>query len=371
MNRIIRMATDVARQGNMISDITLEELQSATRNHGMPLEGLRYDVTPIGMHYVLIHFDVPYVEEQAWCLTVDGRVSQTLSLSLDDIRARQRVSVPVTIECAGNGRARMTPRPRSQPWLDEAVGTGEWTGTPLALILREAGLTSDAVEVLFVGLDRGEQGEVDQLYERALPVPEALRDEVLLVYALNGVPLPPQHGFPLRLIVPGWYGMTQVKWLQRITVLNEPFRGYQQNVFYRIAQHDDDPGVQLTRMFPRSLMVPPGIPVFETRERLVSPGRHILRGRAWSGWGPITRVEVSVDSGATWHEADLESPSGPHAWFAWSFRWDAAEGRHELLSRATDAAGNVQPLQPVWNVKGVANNAVQRVIAHVRPDVEG
>lgn len=165
----------------MISDITLEELQSATRNHGMPLEGLRYDVTPIGMHYVLVHYDVPYVEQEAWRLTINGRVSQELSLSLDEIKSRSQVSLPVTLECAGNGRARMTPRPRSQPWLDEAVGTGEWTGTPLAPILQEAGMSQDAVDVLFVGLDRGEQGEIEQWYERALPVSEALREEVLLV----------------------------------------------------------------------------------------------------------------------------------------------------------------------------------------------
>jgi len=355
----------------MISDITLEELQSATRNHGMPLEGLRYNITPIGMHYLLIHFDVPCVEEKAWRLTVDGRVSQPLSISLDDIRSRPQVTAPVTIECAGNGRARMTPRPRSQPWLDEAVGTGNWTGTPLAPILQEARMSDDAVDVLFVGLDRGEQGGIEQYYERALPVPEALREEVLLVYALNGVPLPPQHGFPVRLIVPGWYGMTQVKWLQRITVLDKPFWGYQQNVFYRIAENDDDPGVQLTRMYPRSLMIPPGIPVFETRERLAPPGRHILSGRAWSGWGPIVRVEVSVNSGANWREAELGPPTGTHAWLAWSFPWDAPEGRHELLSRATDAAGNVQPLEPRWNVMGVANNAVQRVVVDVRPDVAG
>jgi sulfane dehydrogenase subunit SoxC len=348
----------------MISDITLAELQSATRNHGMPLEGLRYDITPIGMHYLLIHFDIPHVDQTAWRLRIDGRVSRNLSLPLDDLRSRPRVTVPVTIECAGNGRARMTPRPRSQPWLEEAVSTGEWTGTPLGPVLQEAGIEG-AVEVLFVGLDQGEQGRIEQWYERALPVQEALRPEVLLAYELNGIPLPPQHGFPLRLIVPGWYGMTQVKWLQRITVLDKPFWGYQQNVFYRIARQDDDPGVQLTRIFPRSLMIPPGIPVFETRERLVPPGRLILRGRAWSGWGSIVRVEVSVDGGTGWGDAELESPVGTHAWMGWSFSWDSKEGRHELLSRATDEAGNVQPLEPGWNIKGVANNAVQRIVVHV------
>jgi sulfane dehydrogenase subunit SoxC len=249
------------------------------------------------------------------------------------------------------------------------VGTGEWTGTPLGPLLREAGVLEDAVDVLFTGLDRGEQGQIAQWYERALPVQETLRPDVLLAYEMNGIPLPPQHGFPVRLIVPGWYGMTHVKWLHRITVLDKPFWGYQQNVFYRVAQSDDDPGTQLTRMYPRSLMVPPGIPVFETRERLTPPGPLTLRGRAWSGWGSIVRVEVSVDGGASWGEAKLETPVGTHAWRGWSFPWDATEGRHELLSRATDDSGHVQPLEPRWNVKGVANNAVQRVAVHVRPDL--
>lgn len=353
----------------MISDFTLEELQSATRNHGMPLEALRYDVTPIGMHYVLTHFDVPYVDETRWRLQIDGRVRQTLALSLDEIKSRPRVSAPVTMECAGNGRARLEPRPKSQPWLDEAVGTGEWTGTPLAPLLREAGMLEDAIEILFTGLDRGEQGQVEQWYERALPIDEALRPEVLLAWELNGIPLPLQHGFPLRVIVPGWYGMTQVKWLQRITVLDKSFWGYQQNVFYRIAQDDNDPGVQLTRIYPRSLMVPPGIPIFETRERLLPPGSVLLRGRAWSGWRSVARVEVSVNGGASWVDATLGSSVGPHAWRSWSFPWEASEGRHELLSRATDGAGNVQPLEPTWNVKGVANNACHRIVVHVRPNV--
>ncbi|MDN3557763.1 sulfite oxidase [Halomonas maura] len=354
----------------MASDFTLEELQSATRNHGMPLEGLAYATTPPGMHYVLTHFDIPRVDPGTWRLEVDGRVARSLCLSLEDLRARPRVTQPVTLECAGNGRARLEPRPHSQPWLDEAVGTGEWTGTPLGPLLQQAGLLDDAKEVLFSGLDRGEQGEIVQWYQRALSAADSLRPEVLLADEMNGAPLPPQHGFPLRLIVPGWYGMAQVKWLHRITVLDEPFWGYQQNVFYRIAQDDDDPGVQLTRIYPRALMVPPGMPVFETRERLLSPGPLTLHGRAWSGWGAIARVDVSTDAGEHWHQSELEPPSAPHAWQAWSWTWEAEEGRHELLCRATDAAGNVQPLWPRWNLKGVANNAVQRLAVRVRHEPE-
>jgi DMSO/TMAO reductase YedYZ molybdopterin-dependent catalytic subunit len=350
----------------MISDLTLNELRLATRNHGMPLEGLAADITPIGMHYLLIHFDIPFVDAAGWRLEIGGRVARPLSLSLEDIQSRPRVTAPVTMECAGTGRAKMDPRPRSQPWLDEAVGTGEWTGTPFAPILQEAGLLDDAVDVMFRGLDRGVQGEIEQWYERALTVDEALRPDILLAYEINGIPLPPQHGYPVRLIVPGWYGMASVKWLQSITVLDEPFWGFQQNVFYRIAEKDEDPGVLLTRILPRALMIPPGIPVKENRDRILSPGRHLIQGRAWSGWGPIVRVEVSTDGGGSWVDAECGPQIGEYAWRRWSFTWDAVAGDHELLARATDAAGNTQPVEPVWNVKGVANNACQRVTVRVR-----
>ena len=204
--------------------ISLDELQLAARNHGMPLEALRYDVTPVGLHYLLIHFDVPEVPAD-WRLRIDGLVERELSLSLDDLRARPLVRRIVTMECAGNGRARLEPHVVSQPWLAEAVGTGEWGGVGLAPLLEEAGVADGAVEVLFGALDRGIDGGIEQSYERSLPLAEALAGEALLAYELNGAPLPPQHGFPLRLVVPGWYGMTSVKWLERITVLDAALRG--------------------------------------------------------------------------------------------------------------------------------------------------
>src|SRR3954471_19224259 len=222
--------------------ISPEELALAARNHGMPLEALTYDVTPVGMHYLLTHYDVPRVHAARWTLEVDGAVERPLSLTLDDLRGRPEVTADITFECAGNGRALLDPRPVSQPWLLEAVGTGSWTGTPLASLIAEGGVPEGAVEVLFTGLDRGVEGEVEQTFQRSLPLAEAFRDEVLLAWGLNGGPLPPQHGFPLRLVVPGWYGMTNVKWLARITVLDEPFTGYQNAKGYRVRQEPDEGG---------------------------------------------------------------------------------------------------------------------------------
>ena len=338
--------------------ISLEELQLAARNHGMPLEALRYPVTPVGLHYLLIHYDVPVVDPEAWRLTVRGE--RELVLSLEELRARPAVEAAVTMECAGNGRARLDPRPVSQPWLLEAVGTARWGGTPLRPLLEEAG-TGGGVEVLCIGLDRGVEGGEEQAFQRALPLEEALRDEVLLAYEMNGEPLPPQHGFPLRLVVPGWYGMTNVKWLERIELVDSPFVGYQNTTGYRLRQTEDEEGVPLDRMQPRSLLAPPGIPEFMTRDRLVAAGEVPLEGRAWSGLAPVEAVEVSTDGGETWSRAELEPEGEPWAWRGWSYRWRAEPGEHVLCCRARDAAGNEQPREPAWNLGGYANNAVQAV----------
>jgi DMSO/TMAO reductase YedYZ molybdopterin-dependent catalytic subunit len=351
---------DTAPAGPVADEgITALELRLAARNHALPLEALRDPITPAGLHYVLIHYDIPAVDPQSFRLELTGAVERPLGLSLDELRARERVALPITFECAGNGRALLSPRPISQPWLTEAVGTAEWAGTPLAPLLAEAGVRSDAVELLFTGLDRGVEGGVAQAYERALPLAEA--NDALLAYEMNGAALPPQHGFPLRLVAPGWYGMQNVKWLCRITALDEPFEGYQNSVAYRMYGPDGEPGEPVRRMLPRSLMVPPGVPDFLTRERHVDPGPVELRGRAWSGHGAIERVEVSTDGGASFADARLEAPLGKDAWRGWGFAWNAAPGEHVLCSRATDAEGNVQPLEPRWNLKGYANNAVERV----------
>lgn len=346
--------------------ITIEELQLAARNHAMPLEALRYPITPLGLHYLLIHFDIPYVDEREWRLAVGGRVARPLTLTLDDLKARPARTLAVTLECAGNGRALLQERSSSQPWLLEAVGTAEWTGTPLAPILEEAQPAAGSAEVVFTGLDRGIQGDVEHPYERSLALTEALREEVLLAYAINGQPLPPQHGFPLRLIVPGWYGMTHVKWLRSVTVVDEPFRGWQQAAAYHLRQGPDDDGTPVTRMLPRSLMVPPGVPDFLSRTRFVDAGACVVEGRAWSGYGPIERVEVSVDGGETWREAELGEPLSEFAWRGWTYEWDAEPGEHELCCRATDTAGNAQPLDSAWNWDGYCNNVVQRVRVAVK-----
>jgi DMSO/TMAO reductase YedYZ molybdopterin-dependent catalytic subunit len=344
--------------------LTVDELQLALRNRGVPLEALRWDLTPTGLHYLLVHFDIPALDPASWRLRVGGRVRHPLELSLAELRERPRTTIPVTLECAGNGRARLAPRPISQPWLSEAIGTAEWTGTPLAGILADAGVEPDAVELVFTGADHGVEKGHEHDYARSLSVAEVARPEVLLAYEMNGRPLEPQHGFPLRLLVPGWYGMTHVKWLVRIDAVAAPFDGYQQRVAYWYKRDAADPGKPVTRILPRAILVPPGFPDFLTRRRIVERGPVELIGRAWCGSAPIARVEVAVDG--AWRDAALDPPLGAWAWRRFSVMWDAAPGEHVLSCRATDENGATQPIDVPWNVQGMGNNAVQQVMAIVR-----
>lgn len=338
-----------------------EELQLALRNKGIPLEGLRYPITPTGMHYLLVHYDIPEVNANGWQLRIAGLVSKPINLTLEEIRKRPAQTIAVTMECAGNGRALFAPRRISQPWLLEAIGTAEWTGTPLRGLLEEAGLRHDAAEIVFTGLDRGVEGGELQYYQRSLSRSEATREEVLLAYEMNGEPLQPQHGYPLRLLVPGWYGMASVKWLDRIEAVPEPFHGYQMVQAYRYARAADDLGEPVSLVRVRALMIPPGIPDFMSRTRLLQAGPVTLTGKAWAGRASVAKVEVSVDGGSIWSEARLGEAISPYAWSPWTFLWNATPGVYTLCVRATDANQNVQPLDQQWNFGGYGNNGVQRI----------
>ncbi|HEU4346686.1 MAG TPA: sulfite oxidase [Actinoplanes sp.] len=356
---------DVSKPGRVAEpgeDITGQELALAARNHGMPLEAMRCDLTPPGLHYVLVHYDIPFLDENAWRLSVDGSVRRPLTLDLAGLRAMPSRTVRVTMECAGNGRARIEPRPISQPWLVEAVGTAEWTGVPLREVLAAAQVDPDAVDVVFTGADHGVERGVEQDYQRSLSLAEASEDDVLLAYAMNGAPLAPQHGYPVRLIAPGWYGMAHVKWLTRVDVVAEPFTGFQQAVAYRLRRQADEPGDPVTRIAPRALVIPPGFPDFMSRARVVRPGPVMLEGRAWSGRSPVAAVEVSVDGGKSWTAAVLDPPDGHRwAWRRWRASWTVTPGSYVVTARAIGEDGETQPTEQVWNRGGFTNNAAQQV----------
>jgi DMSO/TMAO reductase YedYZ molybdopterin-dependent catalytic subunit len=362
---------DHVSKSHVVGSFFREEVALANRNSGLLLEALRHDVTPAGLHYLLNHFDVPFVPDASqWRVAIGGEVARPFALSLDEIKALPQRTLRVTLECAGNGRANLSSRWPSMPWMDGATGTAEWTGTPLNAVLQRAGLQSSAVDVVFFGADRGFD-HVEHNYGRALSPAKAMSDDVLLVTAMNGQPLLPQHGFPLRLVVPGWYGMASVKWLDRIEVWAKAFDGPQQVATYVYKKDRADTGTPVTSMRVKSLMVPPGVPDWYTRRRLVESGPTTIHGRAWSGDGvPITKVEFS--DGHAWLEAELApAAQSKYAWRGWSATWQATRtlnngGEHIIMCRATDANGDVQPIEPRYDNGGFGNNAVHRVHVTVR-----
>lgn len=354
-------------------DFSASEVELAFRCHGMQAEFLREPITPLGAHFLLIHFDVPRLDARGYSVALGGHVRRPHRVALGELQRRHVLSQAVTLECAGTGRSTMRPRSIYVPWFREAIGTYRWTGTPLRPLLEQAGLLDGAREVLFTGWDTGVDLGVEHAFERSLPLAEALRDEVMLAWEANGQPLLPQHGSPLRLVVPSWYGMASVKWLRAITVLDHSFEGIEQARVYRYQQGADDPGEPVRQKRVDSAILPPGIPDLVTRRRFLAPGRHMLQGMAWSGAGRVTHVDVSADGGASWREARLVPVARDRfAWTQWFAEWEAsAPGDHVLASRARDEAGNVQPLdaQETWNRQGMGGNAVQRLGVTVQDGV--
>ena len=321
-------------------------------------------LTPTPLHYVRTHFGTPHLSAQDWRLALDGEVVRPYHLSYDELRALPSRSLLVTLECAGNGRSGLHPPAEGEPWQYGAVSTAEWTGVPLVTLLEAAGLTSRAREIVIEGADRGTVAtRKDAIpFARSLPLEAALHPDTLLAYAMNGEPLTAAHGFPARLIVPGWYGMAAVEWVTRIAALAAPFAGYYQTERYIMAhpERGETTREPLTTIRVRSLIITPAAGAVLPR------GTHRLRGLAWSGEAPVTRVEVSVDGGDNWEPAELASPVERYAWRRWEYTWQArVPGPATLRSRAFDDAGRAQPSEPEWNRLGYANNAIQGVPATV------
>ena len=320
-------------------------------------------VVPNPRFYVRNHFQIPKLDPSSWRLNVVGLVDRPLSLSLRDLVKMPSEAQFVTLECAGNGRSLLSPRVNGEQWNFGAVSTAEWTGVPLAEVLDRAGVKADAREVVFRGADSGKLDLSSEpiRFERSLSVNDAHRCEALLAYAMNGDVLPIQHGYPLRLIVPAWYAVASVKWLTEIDVISQPFSGHYQTGAYffewqRNGQLVREP-VSLQRV--RSLITEP------EPDSEVEKGELPIRGVAWSGAAPITRVEVRI-GGGSWQEARLLGERRRHSWQGWELIARIEQpGGVVLSARATDMAGRTQPDSPEWNRFGYGNNAIQ----HVRVDV--
>jgi len=321
-------------------------------------------VMPNARFYVRNHFDTPRLDPATWRLRVGGHVERPLELSFHDLHRLPSHTLVATLECAGNGRSTFDPPVPGDQWHYGAVSTAEWTGVPLVEVLDRVGPRPGASDVVFAGADHGEvEGYVTPIrFERGLALDDAASAGAVLAYAMNGDPLPLEHGAPVRLIVPGWYAVASVKWLTNIEVTDTAFDGYFQ--FERYCFLDERDGVTVHRPVRyqrvRALITEPD------NGAEISPGDVAIRGVAWSGAAPIERVELSI-GGAPWQPARLVGEAHAHSWQWWELLARIASAPETVVvrARATDQARNVQPERPEWNPLGYGGNAIQAIGLHV------
>ena len=317
-------------------------------NLEMPFGSLGGFITPVELFFVRSHFLVPDIDVKTWRLKIEGEVETPLELTYDELTKMEPHTIPVTLECAGNGRAFLTPQAKGAQWERGAVSNAEWTGVRLADVLRSAGMKDSTCEVIFEGADEGEikepPGPAGKIhYARSMPLKKATED-VLLAFKMNGEELTPAHGSPLRVFVPGWYGMASVKWLTRIIASAQPFNGYYQTIDY--AYWERGPGaptlVPITEMQVKAQIARPGF-----ADAVRGGEMYQVTGAAWTTEAEITKVEISTDGGATWDAARLIGEPIRNAWRLWDYDWQVPlkPGKAMLMARATDSEGRTQLME--------------------------
>ena len=325
-------------------------------NAETPPERLRSWITANDVFFDRNQGDIPAqkIALDQWELTLDGEVTKPLALRFEDIGSRPKTIVANTLECSGNGRSLLTQKAAGNPWTIGGVGNAVWGGVSLSLLLGEAGLKQGAAHVAFEGMDTP-LGKAQIPFIRSIPIEKAMAS-TLLAYEMNGEPLPLKHGYPLRALALGWTGANCVKWLKRITVLKRPYEGFFMDKVYRVIQkgQDSKTGEIVTGIKLKSIITQP----LQGERR--QPGRVVVLGAAYAGEDPVTKVEVSIDEGATWCAAQFLGPDEPFAWRQWQFVWEANEpGNYTILCRATDRRGQHQPKTAAWNMLGYGNNGIQ------------
>jgi len=321
--------------------------QKEPRNLEAPFDRIDSYLTPTELFYIRSHFPTPNLDRASYKLHIHGAVRHPFALGYEELRSMRSETRVATLECAGNSRVFLVPQVQGAQWELGAVSNAEWTGVPLRTLLERADLSEDACEIVLEGADRGTPKEEpvppDPIsYVWSLPRAKAVQPEVLIAYQMNGRDLSPDHGFPVRAIVPGHYGMASVKWLTRIQAVREPFHGYWQTSDYAYWASMDGKPVRraLGEMQLKSEIARPR--VYET----IAPNRiYTVCGAAWAGETDVIDIAVSADGGQTWAEAEFQDPVRRHAWRRWQFDWltPRKPGPYTLLARAKDARGAPQP----------------------------
>jgi DMSO/TMAO reductase YedYZ molybdopterin-dependent catalytic subunit len=312
-----------------------------------PFAELSSFLTPKELHYIRNHYPVPAVNADAYKLQILGAVKKPRTFTLNELLKLKATTMPVTLECAGNNRLSLTPKVKGVQWAQGAVSTAEWTGPSLATLLDLCGVADDAVDVIFDSIDKGDPKKDGQppaplSFARSIPIAKAMKPEVLLAYNMYGKPLPANHGFPLRAIVGGWYGMASVKWVSRIIVTTKAFLGFDQTLDYAYWVKGED---GLPRLAPITTMQPKASIVFPQANATLTANKPVrVYGAAWAGESDVATVEISTDNGKTWAAAKLLGKAVPFCWRLWEFSWTPAAGAAVLMARATDTKKKVQPM---------------------------
>jgi DMSO/TMAO reductase YedYZ molybdopterin-dependent catalytic subunit len=325
-------------------------------NFGMPLELIEPNpgrTVANDRFFVRSNGPVPVLDPTTWRLSLSGAVERPLSLSLTDLQQLPPTSLEAFLECAGNGRTRFDPVPPGTPWRNDAIGNALWEGVSLAAVLELAGVRPETVDIVCQGADFPGM-------RRGLPLAIAQSPDVLVVWTMNGEPLPLAHGGPVRLLVPGWAGIASTKWLVGLEAVDHAFDGFWNTDNYVFWDDRGDPVRPIAEMPPKSTIVTP------SDRDTVAEGRIIIAGWAWSGYGRIERVEISTDGGSTWCDTTLHD-GVRRGWRRWETPWPAQRGEHTLMVRAVDERGLTQPLQAPWNAKGYQMNAIHQIAVQVGP----
>jgi len=339
------------------------------RTFAAPPEALQKDIVPNELFYIRNHWtESPEIDINTFVLKIDGEVERTISLSFEDLKKLPQKRFQVTFECCGNSPVPeyYTKSLRISSVMEQIKGHGimgnaEWAGVSLKDVLELAGVKDSAVEVMFEGADHGPDEVVgdpaEVTYERSLPVAKALHPDTILAYEMNGEPLPKEHGYPLRLMVSGWYGMNSVKWLVGIHVLEHEFEGFYMTQRYMTM---NEPGSPVPYRVYNKLQVK-SIITSPVPGEIVPAGGYDLAGAAWSGEEDIEKVEISTDGGETWGPVDTLHPRTGYSWYRWEHYWNPpAEGKYTIMCRATNVDGVTQPMEfpNPWDGRGYGNNMV-------------
>ncbi|ALC91593.1 sulfite oxidase [Bacillus sp. FJAT-18017] len=330
-------------------------------NQETPIQFIDTDFVPNKLFYRRNHFSYPALTYSNYWLPINGSVTKPTVLSMQDILQMPSKTLHVVLECSGDKRRFFKPKVFGEQFEKGAISQGIWKGVPLRFLLERSGIREGAREVVFEGYDFGERTDLDDVfpYARSLPLEKALHPDTIIAYEYNNKPIPFKHGYPLRLIVPQWYGMASVKWIKQIRVIDSNFTGPFQVIdymYYPNRENNKDAFPVREINVNSTIQKPLDMQILNT-------GKHLIKGIAWTGNGFISKVEISVDGGSNWLTVTLEPARNEgYGWQSWSYEWNAAnKGEYVIQSKATDSYGRTQPANPFWNRKGYGYNAVDKI----------